>query len=191
MTVTVVFLMPDLAALMLYDRQRILAGEVWRLATGHMVHFTSGHLCFNLIGFLLAGWVVQRRAYAGFWAVCLISALAISGALMLRPEVAEFGGISGVVNAAVVFAATRGLAEKGTWRWFSCAVLLLIAGNSVLESMTGRPTFAMPGDQSFLPVPLAHVVGGLIGALMGMPPWRLHKRQSLRGRPVRSGSVLK
>lgn len=163
-----VFFVQGLAGWLVYDRQAILNGQLWRLLTGHLVHFTRGHLLFDLLGFLLAGWIIRRRGYAGFWMLCVISALAISGALMLDPEVASFGGISGVVNAAVVFIVARQVSEPGRWRWVSLAILILAAGNSVLEAATGRPTFAIPGEQTFVPVPLAHMIGGLTGALMGM-----------------------
>jgi rhomboid family GlyGly-CTERM serine protease len=170
-----VYLFPGLSDLLVYDRQAILAGDLWRLVTGHLVHFSPAHLFFNLLGFVTAGLIVWRRGYSRFWILCAISSLTISVALLLDPDVTSFGGISGLVNAAVVFAATRGIGEGGRWRWFSVAILILTVVNSVLETMTGRPTFAIQGDQSFVPVPLSHVIGGLTGAIMGLELWRLPK----------------
>jgi rhomboid family GlyGly-CTERM serine protease len=172
-----VYLSPGLSDLLVYDRQAILAGDLWRLVTGHLVHFSPAHLFFNLLGFVTAGLIVWRRGYSRFWILCAISSLAISVALLLDPDVTSFGGISGLVNAAVVFAAIRGIGERGRWRWFSAAILILTVVNSALEAMTGRPTFAIPGDQSFVPVPLSHVIGGLTGAIMSLEPWRLPKRR--------------
>ena len=43
-------------------------------------------------------------------------------------------------------------------------ILILSAANSMLEAMTGRPTFAVSDQQSFVPVPLSHLIGGLTGA---------------------------
>lgn len=170
---TMVYLLPGLSDLLIYDRRAILSGELWRFLTGHLVHFSWGHLFFNLLGFVIAGWIVWRRGYSGFWILCVISSVAISGTLLLQPEVIYFGGISGIVNAAIVFIAIRGLKERGGSRWLSISVLILTIANSVLEVRTGLPTLDILSDRLFVPVPMSHLVGGLVGAIMGMEPWRL------------------
>jgi rhomboid family GlyGly-CTERM serine protease len=170
---TMAYLLPGLSDLLVYDRRAILSGEFWRLLTGHLVHFSKGHLFFNLLGFVMTGWTVWRLRYPGFWMLCVIASLAISGALLLQSDVIFFGGISGIVNAAIVFIAIRGLKKREGWMWLSVVVLILTVANSVLEVKTGQPTLGILGDRPFVPVPLSHLVGGLVGAIMGTELWRL------------------
>jgi rhomboid family GlyGly-CTERM serine protease len=167
-----IFFLPGLSRLLVYDRQAVLAGNLWRLLTCHFVHYSGEHLFFNMLGFILAGLVVRRRGYNGFAILCAVSAFGIGITLLLMPNLKEYGGFSGVVNAAIVFAASRGVREGGKWGRLSLAVLFLTLANSVLEANTGMPTFSSTHGQMFVPVPLAHLAGGLIGAIMAFEPWR-------------------
>src|SRR5690606_33885017 len=40
-----------------YERADVLAGEWWRLLSGHVVHLGVSHLVLNLAGLVLIGWI--------------------------------------------------------------------------------------------------------------------------------------
>ena len=44
---------PDALADFRYDRAALLAGQWWRIVTGHLVHLNAAHLAFNLFGLFL------------------------------------------------------------------------------------------------------------------------------------------
>ena len=176
----VVYLHPPLASLLVYDRGAILAGELWRLFTCHLVHFSLSHLLFDLAGFLTAAGIIRQRAYRHLGLLCAVSALAVSGAIFIwQPGMAFYGGLSGIVNAAFIYAALRGVREERRWRWFCLAAIVLCIGNTLWEVVTGQPTLASPDNYLFVPVPLAHLVGALTGAAMAGVEARLAARPLL------------
>ena len=171
---------PPLASLLVYDRGAILAGELWRLFTCHLVHFSLSHLLSDLAGFLIAAGIILQRGYRHFGLLCAVSAFTVSGAIFLmQPGMAVYGGLSGIVNAAFIFAAFHGFREEGRWKWFCLAVIVLCIGNTLWEGVKGQLTLASPDNYPFVPVPLAHLVGALTGAAMAGVEARLAARPLL------------
>lgn len=163
----VTYVIPGLASQMVYDRTAILSGEVWRLLTGNWVHFSARHLLYDLLALSIAGWIIERQGYPHFGLLCVLAAVGISAALLASsPEVQFYGGLSGVATGAIVYLALHGLKEAGPWRWICLAALVLIVGKVILESITGRFVIGASGSIPFVPLPLSHIVGGLMAALL-------------------------
>ncbi len=165
----IIFDHATISTLLVYDRQAILAGELWRLLTGHLVHFSGSHLLFNLLGFFPSAWIARRLGCRHIPLLCAVGALAISGALLLwQPGIAFFGGLSGIVNAVVIYAAIHGLRGEGNWRWFCLAAILFCLVGAAWELLAGTPMLARPDRYSFVPVPVAHLVGALSGGILAV-----------------------
>lgn len=161
------YVIPGLAPQLVYDRAAILSGEVWRLLTGNLVHFSASHLLYDLLALGIAGLIIERRGYPYFGLLCVLSALGISTALLaITPEVQSYGGLSGVATGAIIYFALHGLKEPGPWRWICAAALALTLGKVILESVTGQLTFAAVDRVPFVPVPLSHLVGGLTACMI-------------------------
>lgn len=81
-----------------YQRSAILQGELWRLVTGHLVHYSTRHLVSNLLAFIaLASWLEIRIGWRNCMKFLLGSMLFISAALwLLVPEMEVYAGISGI-----------------------------------------------------------------------------------------------
>ncbi len=100
-----------------YDRRAILAGELWRLWTCHLVHFSIQHMLADACALLLVGGVAESMIGARrLTAVLLLGAPAISVGLMLTtPAMEHFRGASalsvmlGVVGGAVLWRAAPDL----------------------------------------------------------------------------------
>lgn len=156
----------ELAPQFAYDRAGILAGEIWRLWTGHLVHFSAQQLVVDVSALLLAGWLVERERGTGFTAgVVLLGMPAISIALLLAsPQLHEYRGASGVVVLLALVATTSmWMRHPGT----RPALLLLgvaLAVKTVIDA-TGGP----PGLSSLPPgvrvAWQAHVAGAVFGWL--------------------------
>ena len=111
---------------LVYDRAAILGGDIWRFATGHLVHLDQQHFLVNTAACALLG-VTYETATARLRTILLIagSAIAISVALLfLSPGTAFYCGISAVLNA--LFAATVIKLWRETDQKFW---LLLLAGD--------------------------------------------------------------
>ena len=152
---------PPLSTVLLYDRGAILGGDIWRLITGPLVHFSGDHLFFNALVFAAAGYLIERRHSLLFAHLCLAASLAGSFCLLLMsPGISVFGGLSGIATMAVVFLAVEetGRGTRGSLLWL--AVLALTAGKGIAEWILGVPLFA--GPEAFVIVPPVHVAGGLV-----------------------------
>lgn len=164
-TAAAAFFCPPLAAALVYDRGAILGGEIWRLVTGPLVHFTGDHLFCNILVFAAAGYLVERKRPRLFAGLCLASALAASLFLLfLSPGIAVFGGLSGVATMTVVFLAVDEARAGSRVALLWMLILALTAGKMVLENAMGGPLFA--ASEGIVLVPSAHVTGALV-ALAG------------------------
>jgi rhomboid family GlyGly-CTERM serine protease len=147
-------------AFLIYDRNAIAHGELWRLVTGNLAHFSTTHLGYDLAAFLIVGTIIEIRGYRYFSTLCL-SAAALIGVVLYfaEPAMHYYAGLSGVVAAAVVYLCLHGLTEKGTWRWLCAAVLIGLSAKIGIELALDKSLLFEIGMQEFVPVPLSHLVG--------------------------------
>jgi rhomboid family GlyGly-CTERM serine protease len=159
-----VYLSPGLAAILVYDRSAILAGELWRLVTGHWVHFSASHLACDVVVFGVSGWLIESRGYRFFPALCGVAALAIGVAMLAAlPGMAQYGGLSGVAMAGTVYLALHGLREASPWRWM-CVAILALSVAKLLSDAVGSPLAPIGfQDATVVTVPLSHGVGAAAG----------------------------
>lgn len=162
----VVYAWPRLADGLIYDRAEIFAGQVWRMWTGHLVHFNPGHLLWDLAVFLPAGaWLELIAPALARWFYALaplaISALLLGG----EPTLSYYAGLSGLATGVLVLLALVQLRrDTGGPRWFWPAVLLLVAAKVVMELRAPAP-LVVRFDSGVRTVPLAHL-GGIACALI-------------------------
>jgi len=154
----------ELAALMVYDRAAILQGEIWRLLTGHWVHFSFAHLASDTL--VLAGctWLITRRGFTRFPAVCLLLAPGISLVLLVGlPELARYGGLSALALTGMTLAGLQEL-RGDRCRRFGAGLLALVALRLVADMALGGATLSGIDSLGVRPVPLGHLLG-LLGGL--------------------------
>ena len=157
---TAAYLCPPLAAALEYNRGAILEGEIWRLVTGPLAHFSGDHLFFNVFVFAAAGYLAERKRPRFLAGLCLASALASSFFLLfLSPGIEVFGGLSGIATMAVVFLAVDEIRAESRSALLWSLVLALTMGKIILETALGSPLFA--AGEGVVVVPSAHVTGAL------------------------------
>lgn len=154
------FISDPLSSALIYDRALIFRGELWRIWTGHVVHFGLSHVTWNLAVFVPSGWWLERlwpKTTRWYYAV---SPLVISAAMLaLDPSLTRYAGLSGLATGMLVLLAALQLgrrAEEPAWFWIS--VLLLVAIKIGVELFTGAPVF-VSGFGDIRTVPLAHIFG--------------------------------
>lgn len=148
---------------LLFDRERILGGEAWRLWTAHLAHFGLSHLGWNLLVLLPFGGWAERIAP---WRTRLFYALApalIGGALLvLDPSLHRYAGLSGLATGVVVLLALAQFSGgPGRDRWIGWALLGTVGAKIAWEAATGQAPFAHLPAAEVRPVPLAHLAGAL------------------------------
>jgi rhomboid family GlyGly-CTERM serine protease len=152
----------------------LVAHQPWRALTAAFVHWTPLHLAANLAGcavIALLGWragLGRPEALAGLVALPLTQL-----ALLLRPELLRYGGLSGALHALVAIAALALLVRGGRERLVGAGIALGLIVKLALEQPLGPVLRTTPGFD-FPVAPFAHLTGAAAGALA----WRLTMRPS-------------
>ena len=166
------------------DREALAAGQIWRLATGHLVHGSQYHLALDLAAWVLAGLLFEPVLGRRYWMLLAVSAVFIDvGFLLLQPDLAAYCGLSGVLNGIMVGGAVllwRLKRSCGDNRQAAVFLILLVAilGKITVEGLAGAPLFTEITRLGATPVPLAHALGAL-GATLVLPRTRLPTNRNI------------
>ena len=150
-----------------YERSAVLAGEAWRLVTGHLVHADWVHLGWNVLGVLIVAFLFARDFSWRQWLVILLASTATTdlGFLLLEPQLEWYVGFSGVLHglmAAGLVAWLRTSRDAITW-----IVTGLFAAKLAWEHFAGP----LPFTAASLDLPVvheAHTYGAIGGGLAGL-----------------------
>jgi len=147
----------------------LAAAEPWRAVTAAWVHLSPLHLAANLAGTVvvaalgLAAGCGRRAAVA--WA--LAWPLTQLG-LVAQPALAAYGGLSGVLHAAVAVAAWQLLrGAAGQRRAIGAALAAGLLAKLLLEAPWQGPLRQVPGWDIAI-APAAHASGALAGWLCAL-----------------------
>jgi len=159
--------LPGGGALLEYDRARVAGGEVWRLLTGQMVHWTARMALADLAVLLGLGlWLeIGGRRRALVLALALGAAVTALDVQFFQPGLAVYRGSSGLAAALFTLTALEAMrppAGRRTFRLATCALLLFTA-KVAWETAGGTPLFAGDLPDGVAASPLIHLLGGLAG----------------------------
>jgi rhomboid family GlyGly-CTERM serine protease len=182
----VIFALSNVSSLLQYDVAGIRHGQLWRMLTCHFTHFSPSHLFWSGLAFLVLGAICELRDATRFLVCGLSSALLISLSLWwMLPAVTTYRGLSGIdsalftLAAVTIFRDSRREGRRGTVL-LVMATLIAFGGKIIFEFSTERCVF-VSNSAGFAPVPLAHLIGAIIGAAWGI--------LSVRESPGRSGTL--
>lgn len=162
-----------------FDRIAILHGEVWRLITGHFVHWSAAHLAWDVLAFFALGAIVMGlvmgrqpeglsytrcrttsqvvRRLALLVAVVIATALIVSLFLLIFcPEVGKYRGLSAIDSALWMWAVFI-IGERRVG--LALTLLSLFFAKLMIES-AGAALFAGGG---ITVMPVVHLVGAIAG----------------------------
>jgi len=149
-----------------YDRARMAAGEVWRLVTGQLVHWTPRMAALDVGMVIALGiWLElrgdRRRLVTSLALGAGLTALAVQ---TLSPDLLTYQGSSGLASALFVLAAVRIADTPERWpRTLAITAVVLFLSKAAFESLAGQTLFAGPLPPGVHVVPLVHLLGGLGG----------------------------
>lgn len=150
-------------------RRGVTAADGWRCFTGHLSHWSFEQLRWDLLGFaLLAAWL-ERRDRWRLVAALAASSLAIALVFLAwQSELSTYRGLSGIdwtLFTLVAIDVSRDRRSRPVARGAALLTLLLLGVKLGFESLTGQTLLV---DAEFTPVPLAHAVGAVVGALLAI-----------------------
>jgi len=97
----------QISMLLVYQRNAIANGELWRLFTGHFFHTNGYHLSLNLAALTLL-WALHGHFYSikNYALLFIFSAFTCSlGLYYFSPELQRYVGLSGVLHGVFVWGA--------------------------------------------------------------------------------------
>jgi rhomboid family GlyGly-CTERM serine protease len=162
------FAIPGAVEQLRYQRDAVANGELWRLATAHLVHHDGAHLALNVAGLAVLWWLFLRDARPAYWvAVVVASASTVAAGLwFLRPDLQWYLGASGVLHGLW---AAGGVAARRRWRLEGDVTLALLAAKLAWEQWHGPLSQGVEQLPVIVDAHLHGALGGLAVALALRP----------------------
>ena len=160
------------SSLLAFERAGFMEGDVWRLATGFLVHWSPSHAAANAMAVGMLALVVARREGIEALARIALAAFAAQAlALVCLSGASEYRGASGFAYAIGAYMLVRSVAQK-PWQSGVIAVAgigyLFAAGTSAIASPW------LPRDvRPDIAVHLAGALAGSLAATWTCRAWRL------------------
>jgi rhomboid family GlyGly-CTERM serine protease len=153
------FLSPEIASVLIFDREAILNGEIWRLFSSHCVHLTINHLIYNLFAFVITGWIVERKSYYQLLFLYILMAFVICMTLLLfKPDMIYYGGLSGIACGLIYYSALLKMEEE-RWRIICQCITIFLPVKIAIELYSNASVLPYWGHQPFVIMPVSHVMG--------------------------------
>jgi rhomboid family GlyGly-CTERM serine protease len=158
---------PARHSLLLLDRFAVNgSGEIWRLWSGHWVHFSTSHLAWNLAALLVTGAWLERVHPGLLLRHILIAAPIISlMVLVFEPALQTYGGLSGLATGLVVLLSLHQFREPGPARITWAGILAFVAFKAIHDAnLSGAllVTYDRPGVRTSTS---AHATGAITAVL--------------------------
>ena len=164
-----------------YDRHAILSGEIWRLWSAHLVHFSAQQAGIDAAVFFIAGSVAEKEIGMRRMAIALaLGAPCISlGLLLTVPDLSHYRGASGIAMLVAL------LAGAALWSGgpLNRMLLALLAFGVVIK--TACEAFGISAHLAGLPPDVvvawqAHVLGAGLAWLMILAHFLAHSLRRLK-----------
>ncbi|WP_182869202.1 rhombosortase [Rhodopirellula sp. JC639] len=165
---------PGLAAALQLDFASVAEGQWWRFLSGHLTHYDSQHLFWDVLMFVVLGAVCERQHPKLFGVALLVMALGISAAVALMcKDVSGYRGLSGIDTGLFVWFIGDQFRHSlaGRDRMFVAfwtAMATLLVGKLLYESVTGEVLFV--DADGFKPLIESHLAGAVFGGLLAGGP---------------------
>lgn len=160
-----------------WDRHAVLAGEYWRLLTGHLIHLSLSHAVWNLAGAVFLYAVFRHIWSLREWIVVMaVALLGINIGLWWRTPLLDwYVGLSGVLHAVAAAALVPSLLARPLFRADPIAWCVALLGGAKLlyESMVGALPFIDEGV-----IITVHRDGAAAGLLCGTGLYLIRRAKS-------------
>lgn len=141
--------------------------ELWRLWTGHLVHFNAAHLRGDLLAFFVWAAVLETESRVVLWRVLGLAAPLLSLAVLVCcPSLAQYRGLSGLdCSLVVALILLRGVASPRL-RGLGWLCLACFGAKCSYELLSGRAILAPDLGEGVALLPSAHLLGAVSGLLV-------------------------
>ena len=136
-------------------------GEIWRLWTGHLVHYDFRHFLTNAIAIAVPIALIDRRSRRSILLSMMLLGPMISLALLAGAHFDEYRGASALALAVWVASALTLLrGQSASDRHTGAALIALAIGKLAFETVGAGHLWT-----EVAPLPLAHAAGAVAGVV--------------------------
>jgi len=148
-----------------WDRSRIADGQWWRVATGHLCHWSGSHFFWDMAMFSVLGACCEVRGRAAFILCAFITIVFSQVALSISFEFETYRGLSGIASALLVYLSANALFGEvsKTGQTLGCVGLIGIIAKIVSEKVAGAALFASDFGSGVTVASDIHLSGLLAG----------------------------
>jgi rhomboid family GlyGly-CTERM serine protease len=177
------YLMPALTSLLSIDLASPQGIQLHQLLGCHLLHWSAEHLFWDLAMFCILGGLCERWWPKQYYLTVAISAVLIPLLIMaFQPNISSYRGLSGIDTAIFSLMATNvcfASLRRSDWSQAVLfgSLLISLVGKVAYEFATGDLLFV--SELNFIPLPLAHLIGGIVGAFAPLGCFRLPARKVL------------
>jgi len=149
---------------LMFDRDAIEEGQVWRLFSAHFVHLSTAHLLGNVLGVMLVAYIAGR-SLNNSWGIFLLAwcvAVVGLGLYGYADYLQRYVGLSGVLHGLILVAPF--ISPFYSRRMAGC-FLLVIVSKVIWEQSPFYDDMAMAGVIGGRVETNAHLLGVIAGLL--------------------------
>ncbi|WP_309383948.1 rhomboid family intramembrane serine protease [Cerasicoccus frondis] len=142
------------------------------LWTAHLTHWSAGHLFWDALMLAVFGLIAARSYGLRLLTTFLLTAPLITiGVAYFSPEITSYRGLSGLDTLLFTYVCLKILCDAKqtqSMRIASVLMMLGLTGKTAYETMTHSALFAGDLGPGVVTVPVAHLIGGLLGAALAV-----------------------
>ncbi len=161
-----VSLSPTLSTLLIFDRQALMQGEIWRIWTGHLVHFSIRHFIYDALTLGIASFLLDKSSISSIAKFYFYLAVTISVSLfILKPNMAYYGGLSGIACGALYYGALIGIKAPQPLKVISLLIIIFIPIKIMIEVYYNSSFLPYESNHTFIPMQTSHIMACIIAIL--------------------------
>ncbi|MCH6257045.1 rhombosortase [Puniceicoccaceae bacterium K14] len=161
---TLIQIFPAFQHLFQWDRTAIAEGEIWRIVTGHLSHWTPSHFAWDLIVFIILGLILEQRSRKTL-ILSTLTTIALSHiALSYFSEYIHYRGLSAIDTAFFAHGLLLWASHSFRSRNIASGTLSLIAFigmilKTIIELRHPDPIFSSSLGQGINVATITHIAG--------------------------------
>lgn len=165
---------PVIQSWLAWDRQAILAGEIWRILTGNLTHTNWPHMIMNTLALAVISFIFRAHIHLKSYTGLILGLSVVVGIAILASDIRWYAGLSGVLHGVFAWGVMKDIQTRQKGGWLLLGGLIVKVG---WEQIMGgsASSAALIGARVATE---AHLAGALAGGVfaLGCMGWQ-HQAQ--------------
>jgi rhomboid family GlyGly-CTERM serine protease len=159
----VLFSLQSIQSSLIFDHEKIVNGEYWRLISGNFVHVSYLHTLMNAFGILLLRQLFKEHLKTNELITFLpLAGISIgTGLYVFSPDIQKYAGFSGILYGYFFYTACLSIYHKNYH--YGVPVVIVVCGKTFYEKFLVTPSTT---TEAFFDMPIAidaHLYGLIFG----------------------------